>query len=298
MIFSIAHKTKLYQLLLHAVIGVVVFVFKPSAIIINMCMIAWFMLFMIKSKDKLYATLVACAYIATSDVFFRMTKGLLFYELHKYLLILFIGMGLLYEPVKAKGKIYIIYIALLLLGIVFTEYNYDEEVRKMIAFNLGGPISLGMVGVYVYKKKIPLNKLVEVLFYMLLPIVSLTVYLFLYAPSVKDVVTGTDSNFTTSGGFGPNQVATILGAGIFIVISRLILSKSRGLLFYVELVLLALIAYRGLVTFSRGGIITGVIATLFFVLLSFIKGKTTLKSKVIRFVILFTTLGLVVWGYA
>jgi hypothetical protein len=36
------------------------------------------------------------------------------------------------------------------------------------------------------------------------------IYLILYTPSVRDVITGTSSNYETSGGFGPNQVATIL----------------------------------------------------------------------------------------
>ena len=39
----------------------------------------------------------------------------------------------------------------------------------------------------------------------------MTTYLFLYTPSIKSVLSGTGSNFATSGGFGPNQVSTILG---------------------------------------------------------------------------------------
>jgi hypothetical protein len=37
---------------------------------------------------------------------------------------------------------------------------------------------------------------------------------FIY-PNVRDVI-GTQSNFETSGGFGPNQVATFLGLGMFV----------------------------------------------------------------------------------
>jgi len=42
------------------------------------------------------------------------------------------------------------------------------------------------------------------------PIVMMTVYLFLVTEDIRDVVTNTASNFAASGGYGPNQVSTIL----------------------------------------------------------------------------------------
>ena len=48
------------------------------------------------------------------------------------------------------------------------------------------------------------------------PLIATLVYMFLYTPSIKAVVTSTESNFQTSGGFGPNQVSTILGLGMFL----------------------------------------------------------------------------------
>jgi len=59
-----------------------------------------------------------------------------------------------------------------------------------------------------------------------LPIVTTMVYLTLYTPNLREVLTGTSSNFKTSGGFGPNQVSTILGLGMFIFVSRLIYFSS------------------------------------------------------------------------
>lgn len=292
------NKRKIQLILLHILIGVAVYVFRFSSVLINLLMMAYFVLYVLKVKDKTYAVLVACSYIAMSDVFFRMTKGLVFYELHKYLLIVFAFIGFAFEFNKTKGKIYLLYIALLLVGIVFTNYDYEDEVRKMIAFNLGGPVSLGVMALFFYKKKILLSKLVNALFYGLLPVISLTIYLFLYSPSIKDVVTGTHSNFTTSGGFGPNQVATILGAGMFILITRLVLNKPKGLLFYLELCLLILVTYRGLVTFSRGGILAGIIAAAFFILFTYAKAKLSMRVKLIKALLAFVFIGITIWGYA
>lgn len=283
---------------LHVLIGLVVFSFRPISMLINLLMILVLLVYVFKAQHKTYAVLVSCAYVASSDVFFRMTKGLVFYELHKYLLIVFAIIGLFFELSKTRGGIYLIYMFLLLIGIAFTEYDVVESVRKMVAFNLSGPISLGVMALYCYKKKLPLQKLVKVLFYALLPVISIAIYLFLYTPSVQESVTGTGSNFETSGGFGPNQVATVLGLGMFVLITRLILNKSKGIQFYIEFALLILISYRGLVTFSRGGIIAALIAAFFFIVLTFGKAKQNLRTKLVRLVFLFGVLAVGIWGYA
>ena len=292
------NNSELNLILLHIALGLVIFMLPISAKLINLGVIFLAMLFIIASKNKVFAVLVASAYIATSDVFFRMTGGLFFYELHKYLLIIFVLMGFLFDGIKVKGYIYLLYIGLLLLTITFTTYNLTDEVRRMIAFNLAGPVSLGFVGFYFYKKKVSMQQLSKVLFYALLPIISLVVYLFLYAPSIRDVVTGTDSNFVTSGGFGPNQVATILGVGIFILFSRLLLNKFRGIQSFIELVLLCFILFRGLVTFSRGGIFVAFGAVLILVLMMYMKGKSKFRLKISKTLIWALILGFSVWFYA
>jgi len=181
---------------------------------------------------------------------------------------------------------------------VFTAYDYNDEVRKMIAFNLAGPVSLGFVAFYFYKKKVTMQQLSKVLFYALLPIISLVVYLFLYTPSIKDSVTGTASNFATSGGFGPNQVATILGVGMFILFSRLLFNKFKGIQSILELALFGYISFRGLVTFSRGGIITAVIAIVLLIVLTYLRGHKTFRNKVLMVIFSSVLLGVSVWLFA
>ena len=101
---------------------------------------------------------------------------------------------------------------------------------------------------------------------ILLPIIATTTYLYLYTPDLKDVITNTESNFATSGGFGPNQVATVLGLGAFILFSRFFTIKDR-LVNVIDLVLLGLIGYRAIITFSRGGVYTAVVCALAFIVI-------------------------------
>jgi hypothetical protein len=291
-------KKELVLIILHISIGVCVYNFRITSLFFNILMIAILSFFILKAKNKTIAVFIACAYVASSDVFFRMTKGLVFYELHKYLLLFFALLGIFFQLNKTKGKIYLLYIFVLLFTIFYTEYDFYDNIRKMIAFNLSGPISLGVFALFCYKKKISLTSLYSVLFYLLLPIISLVTYLFLYTPSIKDVVTGTGSNFATSGGFGPNQVATILGLGMFILISRLLLLKNKGVQLCVELLLLLLITFRCIVTFSRGGLLTALIAALFFIVLTFSKSNYKLRKKIYTVFTFFIIIGVGVWFYA
>jgi len=283
---------------LHIALGFVIYYVPFSSKLISFLVVFLSIFLVLFSKNKVLAVLLTCAYVATSDVFFRMTGGLFFYELHKYLLIVLVLIGFIFDQVKVKGQMYLVYVGLLLLTIVFTAYDYNDEVRKMIAFNLAGPVSLGFVAFYFYKKKVTMQQLSKVLFYALLPIISLVVYLFLYTPSIKDSVTGTASNFATSGGFGPNQVATILGVGMFILFSRLLFNKFKGIKSILELALFGYISFRGLVTFSRGGIITAVIAIVLLIVLTYLRGHKTFRNKVLMVIFSSVLLGVSVWLFA
>jgi hypothetical protein len=90
-----------------------------------------------------------------------------------------------------------------------------------------------------------------------LPIVSTATFVNLYAPSIKEGLNGTGSNEMLSGGFGPNQVATIFGLGMFIFFIRLILFSKSKFIFAINLIIAFYISYRGFLTFSRGGMLTG-----------------------------------------
>ncbi|TJY32911.1 O-antigen ligase family protein [Pontimicrobium aquaticum] len=289
------HNNELFLMLLHLALGIVIYTIPFSSKLVSLAVVFLSIFIVLVAKNKVLAVLIACAYVATSDVFFRMTGGLVFYELHKYLLIVLVLIGFVFDQVRVKGQVYLIYVGLLLLTIVFTSYDYTDAVRKMIAFNLAGPVSLGIVAFYFYKKKVTMQQLSKVLFFALLPVISLVVYLFLYSPSVKDVVTNTESNFATSGGFGPNQVATILGVGMFILFARLLFNKFKGIQSVLELLLLGFISFRGIVTFSRGGIFTAIAAMIILIILTYLRGKRTFRSKVLIVLFWTITLAALVW---
>ena len=119
-----------------------------------------------------------------------------------------------------------------------------------------------------------------------LPIISCMVYLTFYTPNIQDVVTSTESNFETSGGYGPNQVATFLGLGMFIFFSRIILESQHKFMLVTNLIVALNITYSGMLTFSRGGMITGFIMIVLLLLFLYFKSNYTGRVKLNYIIVL------------
>lgn len=237
--------------------------------------------YVINSQNRNNEVLYASAYIVGSEVLLRMTGGNINYEFSKYGVIIFMLIGMYYKGVSKDAAAYWIFLLLLLPGIFIATYSlkYTTDLQNKISFNTSGPFCLGITSLYCYTRKVTFKQLNEILLLIGLPIIANMIYLILYTPSVRDVITGTSSNYETSGGFGPNQVATILGLGMFIFISRLIYYSNSKLLFIINLIIAFNISYRGLVTFSRGGMMTGFFMLIILILITYFKINSRAKIK-------------------
>lgn len=283
---SLFHKLIFFHILL----GGAVFIFKPLATIYFLFITVFFTYKILngsKINKQLYV-LIACAYVVGIEVFLRMNYGTILYEACKYLILLYIFLGIFTVSFTNKSFVFIVYVLLLLPGVFVaaTEMGFETNLRKAIAFNLSGPICLGVSAVFCYRRTIQLKELKLILNAFLLPLISLTSYLFIFTPDIKSVVSGTSSNFAASGGFGPNQVATVLGLGMFVLAVRFFMSKDNILFKIIDIVFFGLLGFRAMVTFSRGGVITSILMIVFFILLYYLKvnGKKKLSIKKTGFV--------------
>ena len=86
------------------------------------------------------------------------------------------------------------------------------------------------------------------------------VCIFLKSKSVQidDLIYG--ANSSQSGGYGPNQVAVVLGYAIVVVIAAAMFKKPITGYFLFDIILLLVLVYRILITFSRGGFISAIIS--------------------------------------
>ena len=79
-------------------------------------------------------------------------------------------------------------------------------------------------------------------------------------PEYSTINFGLQANFLTSGDFGPNQVATILGLGMFLSfyawMNKLLFSGNHNL----DGIFIGLFAYQGFLSFSRGGMYIAILS--------------------------------------
>ncbi|MCZ8229361.1 O-antigen ligase family protein [Flavobacterium sp.] len=290
----------LYLVALHAFLGFVFFLLPFLSKVYGIAILLFGIYYIVQSKNRNNEALLMAAYAISAEIILRMTGGAFVNEYGKYLVMLFLFLGMLYAGFSRSALVYWLFLFFLVPSVVLSTITLDitTDVKKAIVFNISGPVCLGIAAIYCFKRQISFQRLVAVVTAFSLPLLCLITYLYLYNPSVQDVVTGTQSNFETSGGFGPNQVSTILGFGIFIFFVQLLLNSSNALLQLINGSLVLVFAFRGLVTFSRGGVYTGVAMILLLVVILYFQANFQTKPKIAG-IILLSFLGmLAVWTYS
>ena len=286
-------------ILFHAGIGLLVFLFPFVSKIYGYAIFILGPLYIIKKQNKNNEALILAAYVVGSEVFLRMTHGNPLYEISKYGVMVFVFIGMYFSGFSKGATPYWIFLLLLVPSVVLTTFvlNFETNIKNAIAFNISGPVCLAVASLYTFRRRIPLGQMNTILLSMGLPIITCTVYLIFYTPDIREVITGTGSNPETSGGFGPNQVATILGLGMFIFFSRIILESRNTFLVVLNLIIAVNISYRGMVTFSRGGMVTGFLMII--LLLFFLYSKSNFKGRVkLNYIIVLVATALIaIWGY-
>jgi hypothetical protein len=284
----------------HALVALIIFVIPFFSKLYALLIVLVGIIVIVKNKNKNNEVLFVSAYLVGAEVFLRMTGGNFNNEYVKFCVIGFMLIGMVYSNFSKSALIYLFFLMLLIPSILITTI-YDDvgiDVKKVLFFNLSGPVCLAMCSIYAFGRKINFDGLQNLLLALGFPIFSTTVYLFLYTPNIQDVALGTQSNFETSGGFGPNQVSTILGLGMFIFFSNLILFSKSKIELLINGGLLVFISYRGIVTFSRGGIITGVVMIICLLFLLYYFSNAKGRSKFTLVFVLTVALGIGTWMYS
>ena len=266
--------------IIHLLIGLLIYFvpFVSKLYAISIILIGY--RYVVLRKNANNEALFVAAYIVGAEVFLRMTEGNLFEQFAKYGVMGILLIGMIYRGFSKNALPYWIF-GLLLLPAIFLSFftlNFDTDIRKAITFNIIGPITLMVSAIYCYQRKISFEQIKTIINMLAYPLMATLVYMYLYTPSVKDVVTNTESNFETSGGFGPNQVSTILGLGIFLFFVKIVLSSKTVLIRNINVLFFVII--------------------IIVVLLLLYYTKSQAKSKVVMLVVfgLFALVG--IWSYS
>ena len=159
----------------------------------------------------------------------------------------------------------------LVIALINLPFNFENWLM-----HAAGILQIGILLLYTSRERISKINFIKILKISIIPIIPIVEYITIKTPKFNDVDFKLVANSQTTGGFGSNQVSTILGLGI-LILSILIFTKQ--FLFInnkFDYVLLFYFFFRGLLTFSRGGILSAVIAIIICSLILFWGNKRSI----------------------
>lgn len=196
------------------------------------------------------------------EVWSRMSKASYVpFEIGKYYLLLALPLILWYHirhrsypPAYRTGMIMLlVLIPSLIIG--FTAFDREQWV-----FNILPILELGALLMLTARERWTIERFGKTLRWALIPILPFLVHLALRAPVISELSFVLSANAEAAGGFGSNQVSTILANSIVIVVVLLIIGYPLFPFKWMSYVLIGYLAFRGLLTFSRGGTVTAVLS--------------------------------------
>lgn len=242
----------------------------------------------IHNRDAKGHTHLAAAYIAAFEMTIRASKAPFYHETSKYSVMLLLFLSMLAESNnKRKIPLSIIFFMLLLIPSVFLmDDNLEAElIRQYISFNLSGPFCLAVSTIYYFNRSINFNDIIRLFQTILLAMATTLGLLFVKTPSLSEIEFNYGANAAASV-YGPNQMASTLGFGVLLLIIAFLMNlqvfKFKTLLW----ILFGLFIFRGLLTFSRGGLFGPALSIILGLFYYFTKTQSLNKNK-IKLILLF-----------
>lgn len=197
-------------------------------------------------------------YIIPLETFGRILRAspLIPYEMGKYFVFAILMFLLVTLKIK-KGFWGFLLIAFCIPGALLVG---DARPFNDIVFNLFGLLNMGLGAIVFSNFAISSEQLRRTINIAIWPILVLLVFLIIKTPDLSEVEFELGANSATTGGFGSNQVATILGLGLVLFLIHYTFNWRFAEKRWVDLFIIGLILFWGLLSFSRGGIIGAVLA--------------------------------------
>lgn len=283
--FLVAHAPLAYALEATSILA------TAHALLILLLGLRWALLG--RSRQVLYTL----CYVAGADVLWRMTEARVFWEYGKYAIALIAFTAIIAElrrmdpprRLRAVAPALLLVAAVPALALAVIDLSPSAAIDA-ISFNLSAYLALVLPALYVWARPVNRKTAIGMLLALLGPIVGilfLAVYTTLTQFNLDSFQNAASS--LRSGGFGANQVSNMLGLGAvacFILI--ILLPRARASRLMLLFLMMAMVV-QAMLTFSRGGVYSFVLAVLAF-------GLHLLRTPVARGRFLLLTAALVALG--
>lgn len=256
--------------LIHVPLGILIYNAGPLAVLHPMASLGVGLYCALQKKIRLELVALSISYIVGAEVLWRMAQIPIFWEFGKYSSSAIAIIAMVRRGHFSIPKIPLAYFLALLPACVITFVEFSlVEARGIISSILSGPFLLLICCWFFSNVKATPSQIQYSLFAIIIPLLSVAFATLFYTVTVEDLQFTDESNFATSGGFGPNQVSAMLGLGAFLSLFCLISFRNEGKHRVFLMLAAILFTAQSVMTFSRGGIYNAVGALMLVVLLEF-----------------------------
>jgi hypothetical protein len=249
--------------LLHLPLGILLYNAGPLAMLHPLIVFATGLSWAVRKRIRMGQVALAMGYLIGSEVLWRMAKVPIPWEFGKYGPAVIIIVALLRRNSHRIPALPLVYFMVLLPSCVLTLLAFDVvKAKDILSSNMSGPLLLLLSCWFFLNTRMSLPEVRRLCVSILIPLISVSCVTLFYTVSAEEINFNQESNFATSGGFGPNQVSSMLGLGAFIALLTLIIFRNKtSYKIYFALAALLCTA-QSVMTFSRGGIYNALAAIL------------------------------------
>jgi O-antigen ligase len=274
---GLVSKKDVYLIVIHILFGFIAVAFPVFVPVLFVSVACLYLLKYSDNDSNKFQVLIFISYLTGLEILNRsISSSFLPYEIAKYIQIVLILINIIIARTWFNSFVGILIIILMLPSLIL----FPANLYKYFVFNSLGILTLGFVIAFTAYQKISIEHFTKILKAFLFPCITFVTLITLKTPVFSEIDFGLGASFETSGGFGSNQVATLLGGSICFLVIMLDQKYYIGN----RLITLGLILYftlRAFLTFSRGGVI-GMVLSVF---LSFIFFRKIKQSSVIKLVV-------------
>jgi O-antigen ligase len=197
------------------------------------------------------------AYIAGAEVLWRMSEAGVFWEMGKYATTAIFLVAIIRSGNWKAPGLPLLYFALLLPSVAITLMKEGPvDARLLISGNMSGPLALMMSAWFFSRVTLSTSQLRTLFLALIGPTIGVATIAASSTITTSDIAFGNESNFVTSGGFGPNQVSAALGLGALLALLCVLTDKRKWTFRVLMLGVTLWLATQSALTFSRGGLYT------------------------------------------
>ncbi len=249
--------------LLHLPLGIVLYNVGPFAILHPVIVFVLGLSWAVRKEFRMSRVALAVGYIIGAEVLWRMAQIPIPWEFGKYGSAIIIIVAIVRRNGHSIPPVPLVYFLALLPSCVLTLLAVDlDGARNILSSNLSGPLLLLLSCWFFSNTRLSLPELRRLGVSILIPLISIGCVTLFYTVSAEEIAFTQESNFATSGGFGPNQVSSMLGLGTFIAVLILIIFRNNTS-YKIYLALAAVLCTaQSVMTFSRSGIYNAIAAIL------------------------------------